>query len=387
MERGHKITVLTGLPNYPEGQFFMGYGFLRHLSQKYNGATILRVPILPRGNSTGFKLALNYISFVISACMIGPLRCQDNYDLIFIYEPSPITVAIPALLIKWLKKIPVMFWVQDLWPESLTATKAISSSAILGLVGKLVKLIYNSCDQILMTSRAFLPSIVNYVCDKGQIHYFPQYGEDVYRVIKLSNDAPERLKMPSGFVVMFAGNIGAAQDFKTIISTALQLQKYKDIHFVILGDGRMRRWVEDEIAALKLGETFHLLGRYPLESMPSYFSLADVMLVTLKKDPIYSLTIPAKIQSYLACGKPVIAALEGEGAKIIEEADAGITCPAEDSEALANAILKMRNTPDEERFRMGKNGLEYYRGNFDRKVLIDRLEVWMKKLAGEKGIL
>jgi glycosyltransferase involved in cell wall biosynthesis len=383
VERGYKITVLTGLPNYPDGHFFTGYGYTLNLSQEYNGAAVVRVPILPRGNSTGVRLALNYLSFVVSACLFGPLRCRDDYDLIFIFEPSPITVALPALLMKWLRKIPVMFWVQDLWPESLTAVGAVTSPTVLGLVGKLVKSIYSGCDRILVTSRAFVSSIEKYVYEKGQILYFPQYGEDVYHVVQLSADAPERLIIPKGFVIMFAGNIGASQDFETIISAAHKLREYKDINFVILGDGRKRTWVENEVSKLHLQDTFHLVGRHSLESMANFFSLADAMLVTLKKDPVFALTIPAKIQSYMACGRPILAALDGEGARIIRESAAGITCVTEDPASLAAAILKMRTTSDEERLRMGQNGLEYYRCNFDRKMLIGRLEAWMKQLVNK----
>lgn len=382
-ERGHKVTVLTGQPNYPDGRFFKGYGYLLNMSQEYAGAKIVRVPILPRGNGSGARLALNYLSFVFSASLLGVLRCREEYDVAFIFEPSPITVALPALLMKRLRKVPVLFWVQDLWPESLTATGAVSSPLILGMVGKVVRFIYRGCDRILLTSRAFGSSIVKYVEDKGQVHYFPQYGEDAYRVMELGDDAPERSQVPKGFVVMFAGNIGAAQDFETIIAAAHKLREYKDIHFVVIGDGRMRKWVADEVSRLELQESFHLLGRYPLEAMAGFFSLADAMLVTLKKDPIFTLTVPAKIQSYLACGRPVVAALDGEGARIIEEAAAGITCATEDPAALAAAILKMRDTQASQRLQMGKNGLNYYRDNFDRGMLIDRLEAWMKQVAGE----
>lgn len=233
----------------------------------------------------------------------------------------------------------------------------------------------------MVTSRAYISSIVSYVPDRGQILYFPQYGEDVYGVVHLPDDAPERTVVPEGFVVMFAGNIGAAQDFETILSAASLLKDHKDIHFVIIGDGRMRKWVEDEVSRLHLDETFHLLGRYPLESMPRFFSQADAMLVSLKQAPIFALTIPAKLQSYLACGKPVLASLDGEGARIIEEAAAGITCATEDPVALAAAILKMRNMSESERNRMGEYGLEYYRANFDRTILIDRFELWAEELV------
>lgn len=381
IERSHRVTVLTGIPNYPDGAFFKGYRYTGPWSEEYRGARVVRVPIQPRGNASGARLALNYLSFVFSASLLGPLRCRDNYDVAFIFEPSPVTVALPALLMKRLRGVPVLFWVQDLWPESLAAAGAVSSPHVLNLVSKLVRFIYRRCDRILVTSRAFVASVLQHVEDRGQVHYFPQYGEETYRVLELSPDAPERTKVPGGFVVMFAGNIGAAQDFETILAAAQLLRDHKDIHFVIIGDGRMRRWVEEQVANLGLDETVHLLGRHPVEAMAGFFSLADAMLVTLKKEPIFSLTIPAKIQSYLACGRPILAALDGEGARIIEEAAAGFACPTEDPAALAAAVLKMRATPHEQRMEMGRNGLRYYRDNFDRTMLLDRLEAWMQELV------
>lgn len=383
MDRGHQVTVLTALPNYPDGKFFNGYSAFGRFTEQYRGARVIRVPILPRGSASGARLALNYLSFVVSACLIAPIRCRERYDVAFIFEPSPITVALPALLMKRLRGIPVLFWVQDLWPESLSAAGAVSSSTVLGAVGKMVSLIYRGCDRILVTSRAFVCSIGQYVEDRGQVCYFPQYGEDAYRVVQLPENAPERSKVPNGFVVMFAGNIGAAQDFETIIAAADRLRDQRDIHFLVIGDGRMRKWVEEEVARLGLQETVHLIGRYPMEAMAGFFSLADAMLVILKKEPIFSLTIPAKIQSYLACGRPIVAALDGEGARIIEEAGAGFTCRTEDPTALAAAVLRMRNTSFEARSRMGERGLKYYNDNFDRTKLLDRLEVWMNQVVDE----
>jgi glycosyltransferase involved in cell wall biosynthesis len=186
--------------------------------------------------------------------------------------------------------------------------------------------------------------------------------------------------MPAGFRIMFAGNIGAAQDFATILGAAEKLGNYADIHWIILGDGRMRPWVENEVRQRGLTETVHLLGRHPAEAMPRYFSLADVLLVTLKKEPIFSLTIPSKVQSYLACAKPVIAGLDGEGARVIEEAGTGIACPAEDPEALSAAVLTMYSMSEAERGAMGLRGRAYFEKHFERTMLLDRLERWMKEV-------
>ncbi|MDE2118963.1 MAG: glycosyltransferase family 4 protein, partial [Betaproteobacteria bacterium] len=194
-------------------------------------------------------------------------------------------------------------------------------------------------------------------------------------------DAPGRAALPQGFRVMFAGNIGAAQDFGMILAAAEKLRPYADIQWLILGDGRMLPWVKEQIEMRGLGGTVHLLGQHPVESMPGYFALADAMLVTLRREPVFALTVPSKIQSYLACGKPIIAALDGEGARIVREASAGIAVPAEDSEGLASAVLEMYRMTEAERQAMGGRGLQYFRENFEREMLLGRMDGWLEELG------
>jgi colanic acid biosynthesis glycosyl transferase WcaI len=384
-EKNHRITVLTGIPNYPEGQFFSGYGLFKNRKQDYHGIKIFRVPLVPRGRGGGLRLVLNYFSFALCASILAPLLCRDTYDLIFVYEPSPITVGIPALVLKRLKSAPILFWMQDLWPESLSATGAVKSGKILKLVARLVRFIYLRCDRILIQSRAFLPQVESFGVKSERIFYYPNSAEDFYRPMQLDADAPERSLMPRGFRVMFAGNIGAAQDFATILKAAEKLKGYQDIHWIIIGDGRMRPWVETQVQRRGLKENVHLLGRHPVQVMPRYFALADVLLVTLRKDPIFELTIPSKVQSYLACAKPTIAALDGEGTRIINEARAGVTCPTENPTALSEAVLEIYSLPEKEREAMGLRGRDYFEKHFERTMLLDRLEKWMKELLEEVG--
>ena len=380
-KRGHEVKVLSGLPNYPRGRFFKGYNFFGPLFETYKDIPVFRVPLIPRGNASRIRLVLNYFSFVFFACLLGPLRRFGSVDLIFIYEPSPITVCLPALLLKKLKSAPIIFWMQDLWPESLSATGAISSNKILKMVDILVRFIYRGCDRILVQSRAFFEPIMRQGGDQNRILFFPNSAEELYQQVILEKDAHERALMPEGFCVTFAGNIGAAQDFGTILNAAERLKEHKYIHWVIIGDGRMFLWVQRQVIERSLSKTVHLLGRYPAEAMPRFFALSDALLVTLKKKPIFALTIPSKVQSYLACAKPVIAALDGEGAKVIEEAGAGVTCPAENPEALAEAVLAMCNLYKTERNSMGKKGRTYFEKHFEREMLLDRLEGWMKELS------
>jgi colanic acid biosynthesis glycosyl transferase WcaI len=282
---------------------------------------------------------------------------------------------------KRLKSAPIMFWVQDLWPESLSATGAIRSPTVLRMVGRFVRFVYQHCDRILIQSQAFSPFIKNQGIPPERLLYFPNSAEEFYQPMEIEQEAQERSIMPNGFRVMFAGNIGAAQDFDNIIEAADRLKGYPDIHWIILGDGRRRSWVETQVNRRGLDKTFHLLGRYPVTAMPRFFSLADALLVTLNKDPIFSLTIPAKVQSYLACGKPIIASIEGEGARIIEEAGAGLVCSAENPQGLAEAIITLYRTPRSERSAMGVRGRDYYRRHFDHSMLLNQLDLWMKDLC------
>jgi glycosyltransferase involved in cell wall biosynthesis len=380
-ERGHGITVLTGIPNYPEGAYYKGYGPFRNTRQEYCGARIIRVPLAPRGGGGALRLAFNYASFAVCASMLGPVLCRGKYDAIFVFEPSPITVALPAILMKYAFSSPVALWVQDLWPESISAAEGLDSEPLMKAVGKLVKFIYRHCDLILVQSRAFMDSIAGMGVEREKIVYFPNSSPDTFQdnAAGRYSGLPE---MPEGFRLMFAGNVGAAQDFATILGAAEKLKNHPEIHWIIVGSGRQLPWVQSQVKQRGLSGTVHLLGRHPVEAMPQFFALADSMLVTLKKSRIFSLTIPSKVQSYLAGGKPIIAALDGEGARVISEAGAGLTCPAEDSGALAQMALDMSRMAQAERESMGRSGRAYYEANFDQEMLLDRFEHLMDGRIG-----
>lgn len=371
-ERGHQVTVLTGIPNYPQGKFYDGYRPFSPKEEEFQGIKVIRVPLIPRGKKK-IQLVLNYFSFAFLGALLGPLFCRKQYDAIFVFEVSPITVGIPAIAVKKLTKSPIFFWVQDLWPESLVGTKTVKSKKILGAVDKLVRFIYNRCDRILVSSESFIDKIVRQGQSKQKISFFPQWAEPLFQVVTVDQDAPERKELPEGFRVTFAGNIGVAQSPETIIKAADLLKEYKEIKWVILGDGRMRSWMIEEVKKRGLEEQVYLLGSRPLETMPTYYALSDALLVTLKQNPIFAMTIPAKVQSYMACGKPIVASLDGEGGSIIEKSGSGVACPAEDHEGLANAVLKLYNATPEERKTMGTNAKQYGDDHFNRDNLIDQL--------------
>lgn len=379
-EIGHEITVLTGMPNYPEGKFFEGYSGFSPIKEEYQGIKIIRVPLISRGNSRGMRLALNYCSYALSACILGPLFCRDKYDLVFVSQYSPVFVGLPAIILKKMKHIPLLMWVQDLWPESLSASGAVRSPTVLGYVDKVVSFIYKKCDKILVQSKGFIESVEKHGIASEKIVFWPNWAEKLYNSDVNSVQYNNKLdKLPKGFRIMFAGNIGAAQDFETIVEAAEKLKKILDIQIIVLGDGRIKPWVEEEIKKRGLNN-LHLLGRHSIDSMPAFFSKADVMLVTLKKEDIFALTIPGKVQSYMACAKPIIACLEGEGARVVRESQAGIVCQPEDSDSLVTAILQMYRMRPEEMSILGQNARKYYENNFERDRLIEQFSDIIKEI-------
>lgn len=373
IQRGHEVIVLTGLPNYPDGKIIPEFIKNPGLYSSYKGAKVMRVPVIPRGNNT-FRLALNYLSFAISASVVGVWKLRGaRFDAIFTYEPSPVTVGLPAILLRSIKKAPMIFWVLDLWPDTLEAIGVIRHKALIFFIKKLVSFIYKRCDVILAQSKSFIPKIRKYAGENASIEYFPGWAETIETQIN-DFDVSAMQKNKRKFNILFAGNIGEAQDFPTILVAAEMLKGYSEICWFILGSGSMYKWVAGEIQSRRLGGCVYLLGRYPLEAMPSFFEQADVLLVSLKDSDVFSLTIPAKVQSYMAAGKPILGMLNGEGAKIITDSGAGLSTPAGDSSALVSAVRVFLNLTAEQRFDMGQKGLDFSNQEFNKKHLISKLE-------------
>ncbi|MBC7428162.1 MAG: glycosyltransferase family 4 protein [Bacteriovorax sp.] len=378
IERGHEVTVYTGLPNYPEGSFFKGYSFKGPYFESKGKIKIIRSPLITRGKDKSLRLALNYFSYFFCASFLAPFLVRGKFDKIFVYEPSPITVAIPGIVLKYLKGAPMFFWVTDLWPESLEATGVVKNKTALNIVARLVKVLYKLSDKILVTSKGFIPRVEALGAEREKIIYWPQWAESFFG--KKTADFNDTNLPQDGFTIMFAGNIGSSQDFETIVSAAVLLKEHKNIHFVILGDGIMRVPAEEKVKKENIQNNFHFLGRKPIESMPYYYSKADVMLMSLTDSDLFSITVPSKLQSYLASGKPILASMNGEGADIVREYKAGLACPATNPKILSETVLKMSQLPKEELRTMGENAFKCYQSEFEREKLISILEEEFKKL-------
>lgn len=377
VNRGHQVSVLTGKPNYPKGEYYEGYQYEGVVKEDYYGAEVIRVPLRKRGAGGGKNLVLNYFSFVYNANKYIRNNKME-FDAILVYEISPITQASPALYCKKKYGGKVLLWVQDLWPESVTAAGGVSNKFVLGILDRMVKKIYRNCDYLLVQSEGFKESILSKGDFASKIVYVPNWAEDLYLEKKMINEESISAMMPDGFRVMFAGNVGAAQDVDSIIKAANETRDIPEIKWVIVGDGRARANVEDQAKQLGLSDTVAFLGRHPMEQMPTFFSFADVMVVSLKDEYIFSLTIPAKTQSYMAFGKPIVSMLNGEGNRIVEEAECGLTAQSGDYKTLAENVKKLYKANKEDLIQMGQNGLIYYLSHFDKKMVVDNIINSMK---------
>ena len=373
-KRGHHIEVLTGKPNYPSGIYAKGYSWGDPSFEVINKVPVYRTNLFLRGNGNNIRLILNYLSFIYFG-FFRLVKLKGHFDKVFIYAPSPITVGLLGIIAAKKFKCKSYLWIHDLWPESVKVAGGINNKFILGMIDQMTRFIYKKTDLLLIQSPFFKKYLEKQKVDLKKVIYYPYYAETFYK--RVSNSIKVKNKFPEGFNVLFAGNIGTAQSFDTIVE-AIDLIKKEQINIIVLGDGRDKERLQEKIKTLGLSHKFHFLGSHPPERMPEYFAVADALLITLKKAEIFSYTIPGKLQSYLACGKPIIGALDGIGKKIIEDSNSGLCSDAEDIVELSGNILKMYKMSSNELLTHGENGLEYFNNNFNKEKLLNDLEVILK---------
>jgi len=373
-EQGHEVVVATGKPNYPDGDIFGGYTAGGIQRERYLGRIdVLRVPLWPRGAGGAKNLVLNYLSFVIAGFFCFPwLLRKREFDAILVFAPSPVLQAIPAIPLKWIKRAKLALWVQDLWPESLAATGFVKNPHVLCMVGWLVKGIYRCCDKLLVQSRAFFIPVARYAA-KEKIYYFPnsiideQIADEMPAVPSELTDV-----LDNHFCVVFAGNLGTAQGLDVVVQAANELRNEPDLRVVLVGSGSRLAWLESQKRSLELNNLI-LPGRFPMQAMPSIFKRSSVLLVTLSDREIFSQTVPSKIQAYLAAGKPILASLNGEGARVVVEAGAGLASSAEHVDALVRNIRQFQSMSLSQREQMGRAGRDYFDRNFEMRSQVKRL--------------
>lgn len=369
VKRGYQVTVLTGIPNYPMGKIFDGYGFTKKRKETWKGMNIIRIPLIPRGSGS-IGMILNYLSFVVSG-FFWSLFTRLKVDQIFMYEVSPMTQALIGVWYKKKVKVPCYLYVQDLWPENVETVTGIHSPIVIRPIEKMVEYIYKHCDQIFATSQSFVTEIQKRVEDREKVKYWPQYAEEFY--CPLPHSEMEGIPGDDYFKICFTGNMGLAQGLDVLPKVANVLKNEK-IRFVMVGDGRYLEEFQKEISELGVSDMFCMFGRKPAEEIPAILSACHMAFISFKDTELFERTIPAKLQSYLACGMPIIAAASGETKKIVENADCGYCCAIGDEKALAEAILNAKN--DLELEQKGARARQYFEKHFDKKTLMDEMDTY-----------
>lgn len=376
--RGHAVTVLTSVPNYPEGAVHPDYVAEPRRFSHFEGVDVIRVPQMVRGTAR-WRLFANYLSFAVSASVLGPWRLRGrSFDAVFVFQTSPVTVGIPGGLLARLKGAPMLMWILDCWPETLAAIGVARGPLGQGFVGLLVRAIYSMADLLLGQSEGFRQNVARYG-DVSKFRHFPNWVEADY----LAPLPPPSRPADDRFTILFAGNVGEAQDFPSIVSAAALLRDVP-IRFRIVGDGRDLDRTRSDVSARGLDQMFEFMGRHPSASMPGFYADADVLLVSLKADPLFALTVPGKVQSYLAAGKPIVAMLDGEGRAVVEAAGAGLAVAAGDADALADCIRRTMGMTAAARSEMGMRGRAFAQAHYDRESLIAQLERWMEAASAAR---
>lgn len=372
VKRGYTVTVVTGIPNYPKGKFFEGYGLTKKQHEIWKGIEIYRIPLIPRGSSS-IGMVLNYLSFMLSGIVAGKLL-KIKADYVFSFEVSPMTQVLAGISFAKKLRAPHYLYVQDLWPENVITVTGITNSIIIKPINKMVDYIYKNTAHVFATS----PSFVDAICkrrvkvDKNKVHYWPQYAEDFYRPSEKKSVAgiPE----DNSFKVIFTGNIGTAQGLD-ILPKAAELLKEENIKFVMVGDGRKLKDFNKEVEQCGVQNLFVMIPRQPAERVPELLAACDVAFISFQKDELWAKTIPAKLQSYMACGMPIIASAEGETERIINEAGCGICSSIGDADKLCISIKKMMKADLKA---MGKRSRQYFMAHFDKQMLMDQMDEYFK---------
>jgi glycosyltransferase involved in cell wall biosynthesis len=378
VKRGYKVTVVTGIPNYPQGKYYTGYGLFSKRREVYNGIEIIRIPLIPRGKNS-IMLALNYLSFVVTG-FLWSIFTKVHADYVYIYEVSPMTQALPGVWFAKRRKIPCYLYVTDLWPENVEIVAGIKNKKILYLIGKMVDYIYNRSDKIFTSSKSFIEAIVGRGIDKSKLEFWPQYAEEFYepveREVKLISNIPQ----DGFFNIIFAGNIGVAQGLDILPRVAeLLKQKNVKVRFNIVGDGRYKETLKNMVNDYEVGELFNFIQKQPPQKIPYFMAMCDATLICLSKSKVFSITLPAKTQSCLACGLPILVSGDGEIQEVINNSGAGLCSEAGDAQKLANNIYKLVFMSSKELEKMALNGLNYYDENFNKNVLLEKMDKWFSQ--------
>lgn len=376
IEHGVEVEVLCGLPNYPRGEFHPGYSLRGPYREDHNGIKVFRAPEIPRGDNSNLRIFLNYVSFPLTSLLHLPRLMFGKYDKIFLYQLSPVMMTIAGILLSKVRRIESTMYVLDLWPENLFSVLDVKNKMFRRLAEQISHWHYRQPDKIVVLSeqmRSKIKSITGLPDDK--ISIVPQACESLYEIETYDSDLARHLG--EGFKVVFTGNISPAQSFETIVDAAQELKNegLTDISWVIVGDGMSRADLEKEVRRRGLDDVFQFEGHHPVEDIPKYTTLADVLVAGLVKSDLLEATIPAKVMSYIASGRPLALAMDGEVERlVVSDAQCGLVGPAGDAVALADNVRKLYQMSPQDRQDMGARGKAYHFANLERSIVLDRLK-------------
>lgn len=374
VRRGHEVTAVCCVPNYPEGSFFPGYSNTRRRREFWHGVRIRRSLTIPRGH-TPIQLIANYLSYPFAAFWEILKDRQFRPDVSFVSMPSPLLQAIAGIWIKRIFGVPTVLWVQDIWPDSVILTLGMRSKLATSLLTVVCGWIYRSADVVLIQNEAFRREILKFGANDAQISVLPNFAPESFCPLATAEiDPTVRSLIPDDkFVVMFAGNVGESQDFDTLIAAAQQLRSRSDIMWIVVGDGRDRKRIMQKAATLDLPNV-RFLGSFPQDLMPSFFACADVMLVSLRDEPIFRLTIPSKLQCYMASAKPILCSVGGVAGDIVRASGGGVAVDPGDPQGLADAVVSMSKLERSELECLGTRSQAYYQAHYSSERFYDTLE-------------
>jgi len=378
---GHEVTVLTGFPNWPSGEVYPGYRIKPWQRETLDGVNLIRVPLYPDHSRSGLKRILNYFSFALSATLLGPWLVR-RVDVIHVIPP--VTVAVPAWVLSHLWGISFTHEIQDIWPETLAATGMINNQRVLAAIGRFAQWVYRHSSAIRVITPGFKANLVQKGVPAGKIHVISNWVDtSFYRPVEPDPELSVKLGLAERFNVMYAGAMGPAQNLETVLDAAKLLEDLPHVQLVLVGDGIERPRLQ-EIAQARGIRNVTFLGRYPGEAMPSMYALADVLLVQLRDDPLFRITIPHKIFTCMASGKPVLAAVEGDAAAVVESAHTGLTCPPSNSHALAETIRRFYKMSADERNMLGRNGRRAACEIYGREQLVAQIATMLEKVIADR---
>lgn len=376
VKRGYDVEVVSGTPNYPFGKFYDGYGILKKRKETYNGVKILHIPQVPR-KSGSFMLAVNYFSFVISGFFWSKFSKKDP-DIVMNYSTSPVFHALPGLWFAKKKGIPFYIYVLDLWPDSFKSVTKINSKLLEKALQKICDYIYKNSEKIFVASKGFVNPIASRGISLEKIVFWPQYAEDFYRPIDRELAKMPEIPDDGKFNAVFAGNFGYAQGLEVLPDVAKLIKENGDnIRICMVGDGRFKPNLLELIKEKDVEDVFCFVEKQPASRVPEIMAYCDAAMITLQDDPLFAQTIPAKLQSSLACGIPIALSVAGEASDIVNSAKCGYACPPGNAEELYKVLLKLTKLSDKELDSMRKNARKYFEENYEAQLLLSKMDKYL----------